>query len=122
MLAALGGCASDRLQVRPVALQDVKRICVIENPRVREEFLDLYRQALVARGYQVDVVPSVSPLGVCPVTSKYVAYWSWDVLPYMARAQIDVYRDGLPAGQGTIAGKYSATEEKIRKLVHDLYR
>ena len=85
---------------------EVKQVCIIENPRVRADFLEAYRKALQDKGYQADVIPEGSSLGACPVTSKYVAYWAWDLVLYMTSAQLDVYRDGRPAGRALFRGEH----------------
>lgn len=126
MLALLLSCTGNNgvIRVDQVLTGNDKRICIIENPRVRSEFLHAYQQALQDRGYAVNVVPAGSPLGVCPLSSKYVAYWSWDLVPYMSQAQIDVYRAGKPAGRAIFQanGHHSDMEERVQVLVRDLYK
>jgi hypothetical protein len=118
----LGGCA--RHQVAPVAKLEGNQICIIENPRVRADFVEAYRKALGNRGFQTSMVPSTSALNVCPVTSKYVAYWAWDIVLYMQSARLDVYRDGRPAGRAMYNARSSRlvnTEDKIQELVDQLF-
>ena len=119
----LSGCA--RNHVAPVSMLEVKQVCIIENPRVRADFLEAYRKALQDKGYQADVIPEGSSLGACPVTSKYVAYWAWDLVLYMTSAQLDVYRDGRPAGRALFRARGSrlfTTDSKVRELVDHLYK
>ena len=128
-LLALWGCA--RSQVTPVATSAVpaptasgaKRICIIENPRVRSDFLDAYKAALSGRGYEVQVYANTPQVSECPLTTRYVAYWAWDMVLYMRSAELRVYRDGKPAGRAVYQARSSRlvdTESKVRELVDQL--
>jgi ribosome modulation factor len=122
-MAALVLCACARNQVAPVRLE-AKEICIIENPRVRSSFLEAYRKALEDRGFTAAVVLPTSAVDVCPVTTKYVAYWRWDLVLYMAQAQLDVYKDGKPAGRAIFHARQSrliSAEGKVRELVDQLF-
>lgn len=120
-----GGCSSGRSHVSPVSISSGSEICIIDNPRVRADFLQAYQQALVSRGYAAKVIQSTSSLGACPVTSKYVAYWQWDVVMYMSSAEISVYRDGRPAGRALFDARgshFTSVEDKVREMVAQLYK
>ena len=122
VVLVLYGCASaPAVRVSPVAMQGATRVCIIENPRVKAEFLATYRKVLEAKGYKADVVPASSGLGVCPITSKYVAYWNWDLVLYMASVRLDVYKDGIPAGGAIFQnpGRKSVNEEEELKALAD---
>ncbi len=100
-----------------------KTICVVENPRVQKEFLDAYTKALGERGYAVQVFPKTPPASQCPLTSRYTATWAWDLVYYMAYAELRVYRDGNPAGRAEFRARGSRlidTESKLKELVDQL--
>ena len=118
----LAGCASS--QVSPVAKLEAKRICVIENSKVRGDFITAYRKALMDRGFEIQMLPETAQLDACPVTSRYVAYFWWDMVFYMRNAQIDVYTDAKPAGRATFeagGSRFFSTEEKVKELVTQLF-
>jgi hypothetical protein len=118
----VAGCASS--QVNPIAKLETKRICIIENPKVRGEFINAYRKALVERGFEIQMLPETAQLDACPVTSRYVAYFWWDMVFYMRNAQIDVYSDAKPAGRATFeagGSRFFSTEDKVKELVTQLF-
>lgn len=119
---ALSACATK--QVSPVAMLEVKRICIIENPRVKFDFLGAYRRALEERGFQVEVFPEPAPLSVCPVISRYTANWRWDLVLYLAYAELRVYNNQQPAGRAVFnarSSRFITTEGKIKELVDELF-
>lgn len=135
-LLVLGACA--RSHVTPVPAAAIQsgpgataanpapaptRICIIENPRVRSDFLDAYKAALSSRGYEVEVVKETPQVSQCPLTTRYVAYWAWDMVLYMRQAELRVYRDGKPAGRAVFQARSSRfidTEAKVKELVDQL--
>jgi hypothetical protein len=125
LLAALAAAACSTKQVTPVAMGDEKRICIIENPKVRFDVLNTYREALEKRGFQVQVLaPSTSPSG-CPVTTTYTGLWRLDFpLVYLAYAELRVYRDGRPTGRAVYNARASrnSAEGPINELVDDLFK
>ena len=118
-------------EVKPVAQADlsVKEICVVENPDVREGFLETYTQALVSKGLVVKVLKAGAGITRCPLTTTYTANWRWDLALYMAFAEMTVYRDGKPVGKATYDSlmgggrldKFIKADEKIRELVNQLF-
>jgi hypothetical protein len=125
LAAALAACACASTRVTPVDMQGVTRVCIIENPRVKFDFLGAYRRALEERGFQVEVHPETTRLSVCPVTSRYTANWRWDLVLYLAYAELRVYRDARPAGRAIFNARSSrliAAEATINDLVDGLFR
>jgi hypothetical protein len=108
-----------------------KEICVIEDTSVRESFLPAYRTSLEKRGFTVRVLSLGSDIASCPITSTYTGRWSWDFVPYMAYAEIIVYRNGTKAGDALYEAPragwalttdiYDATELKIETMVDKLF-
>ena len=131
-LLLVTGCAI-REEVKPIEHVDFREVCIIEDPAVREGFLQEYRRDLQGLGYQVRILPQQSKLTACPITSTYLARWSWDWFwtagVYMTFAEIKVY------GQGELLGsaRYDSTdaaanpsriidaEPKIKELVSELF-
>jgi len=123
LACALCACAANR--VNPVAMEGAKEVCIIENPRVRPEFLQAYQNALREKGYEPRVLPPAASLGECAVISKYVAYWAWDMVLYMSSAELEVYKNGRPAGRALFRARSSRfinAEDKVRELVAQLYK
>ena len=101
----------------------LKRICIVENARVLGDFLEAYRRALSASGYEVQVFPRTPPASLCPLTTRYVAYWKWDFGMYLEYAELRVYRDGQPAGRAEYRARSSRVtdaEPTLTKLIDQL--
>jgi len=102
-----------------------RHICIVENPRVaQKEFLDAYRAALEAKGFATTVVQKNPQASVCPLTTRYVAYWNWDLVYYLSFAQLDVYREGKPVGRAihnARGSRFITTEGTIKSLVDRLF-
>lgn len=119
----VSACSQARQNVQPVPKLDPARVCIVENAKTRVEFRDGYRRALERKGYEVDVLPEGTPLSACPVTSKYVAHWNWDIVFYLTYAEILVYRNSERIGGAVYTGdKFIDADDKIRELVDLLFR
>lgn len=107
------------------------KICVIEHPKVRKEFLTSYKKLLEEKGFEVEVIPQGSSLNTCSLTSDYIGKWSWDFVPYMATANINLYQNGAlianasysaPRGGWALTTKiYESTEVKIRGMLEIIF-
>jgi hypothetical protein len=131
---ALVGCAISQ-EVNPVPMEATSwsEVCIIKDPDVKEGFLNEYVSTLERLGYQVRILPSDSELTACPITSTYMARWSWDWFwtagVYMSYAQIKVYRDGHEIGDATYDARGGDAnpdliidaEPKIQELVTALF-
>lgn len=118
----LGGCATK--QVTRAALPDTKRLCIIENPRVKFDFLGAYRKALEERGFEVVVYPETRDVTACPVTTMYTAHWRWDLALYLAYAEMQVYSGGQRAGRAVFNARNSRfinAESTVKEMVDELF-
>lgn len=126
-MTLLSGCAINQ-KVTPVSTNLEKKICIIDNPAVKNGFLAEYRAALSMKGYASEVLPQSASITDCQVTSAYTASWRWDLALYMAYAEINIYSGGKLAGNakydslsgGANLGKFINASEKIRELVNQL--
>jgi hypothetical protein len=124
----LVGCAIHQ-HVDPVPRMEGREICVVDNPNVREGFLEAYQRALAAKGFQTKVLDKSAVPNDCPLTSTYTANWRWDLALYMAFAEITVYANGKKVGRATYdslrgggnLGKFINAENKIKELVDQLF-
>jgi hypothetical protein len=124
----LGACAIHQT-VKPVAGVEGRQICVIENPAVRNGFVEAYKRSLAAKGYAVRQLPATAAITECPMTSTYSANWRWDLAMYMAYADIKVYSNGRPVGEakydslhgGGNMNKFIDADRKIDELVNQLF-
>jgi hypothetical protein len=122
------GCAINQT-VKPVEHFADKKVCIINNPAVKEGFMASYRQALETKGYVAQPMPADASIVECPITSTYVANWRWDLALYMSYAEIKVYNGGKPVGQaiydanraGLNTGKFINADKKIQELVDQLF-
>ncbi len=121
------GCTI-RYTANPIFIPKVdrKEICVIE-AEAYGNFLVSYKKALEAKGFSVKLLSRGSDVAACPLSSTYQSVWSWDLAMYMSRAQIFVFRNGILTGNALYASsdgalkKYGGTEEKIAKMVDQLF-
>jgi hypothetical protein len=108
---------------------NAREICIIDNPKVREGFLEAYRRALDHKGFQTRVLDKSATPDECPLTSTYTANWRWDLALYLAFANITVYADGRKVGRavydslggGGNPAKFINAEKKIQELVDQLF-
>ena len=128
LAALMSGCAITQT-VSPVQRLESRQLCVIENPAVRMDFLEVYQRVLTDAGYLVQKLPSTSSVRDCPVITTYTANWKWDLAMYMAFADIKVFREGQLVGQATYdsrsggsnMNKFIKADAKIGELVHQLF-
>jgi len=128
MAVLMGGCAIHQ-KVVPMERFSGRQVCVIENTAVKNGFLESYRRALTAKGYEVSVLRPSASLNECPVTTTYSANWRWDLAMYMAYAEIKVYTQAKPNGQvtydalrgGANMNKFISADKKITELVNQLF-
>lgn len=108
-----------------------QEMCVIEQPKVRKEFLEAYKRLLTNRGFTVRILPAGSLLTACSLTSDYIGKWSWDFTLYMAFAKIRIYKDGRLIGEALYEAPragfsmtheiYHSTETKISGMLEKLF-
>ena len=106
-------------------------ICVIEKSDVRAVFQKELVAALERRDITSRLLPGGSPISACPVALTYNAKWSWDFKPYMAWAEIVVYRDSArwgdalysaPRGGWALTTRiYESTESKVDTMIEQLF-
>ena len=92
------GCSIQQ-KVEPVNLTKKAELCIIENPKVRDGFLQEFRRVLAARQINHLVVPELNVPESCQWTVTYTARWSWDMTIYMSYAEIKVYEEGQLSGE-----------------------
>ena len=127
-LLVLVGCAIHQ-HVDSVPRLDSREICIVDNPDVREGFLETYRRALTVKGFETRMLAKSAVPSDCPLTSTYTANWRWDLALYMAFADITVYANGRKVGRavydslggGGNLGKFINAENKIKELVDQLF-
>lgn len=124
----LVGCAIHQ-KVDPVPRTNVREICIINNPNVREGFLESYRRALSTKGFETKLLDKSATPSDCPLASTYTANWRWDLALYMAFAEITVYVDGKKVGRalydslggGGNPAKFINADNKVQELVDQLF-
>ena len=132
ILLFIGGC-SVKYTVEPVGgvKEFGREICVIEDTKVRDEFLIAYKSSLEDRGFTVKILQPGSQLDSCELTSTYLGRWSWDFVTYMAYAKIVIYKNGIKYGEALYEAPragfaltteiYEETEVKIKSMVDKLF-
>lgn len=128
IVPAFAGCTIKQ-HVKPVEKATTDEVCIIENQAVRAGFLAEYQRTLEERGYRTRLLAPTAAVGTCPVTSTYLARWSWDLAIYLSYAEIRVFADGAPAGEavydstggGANLSKFVDAEPKVRELASELF-
>ncbi|HEY7322581.1 MAG TPA: Sbal_3080 family lipoprotein [Candidatus Binatia bacterium] len=124
----LSGCSITQ-KVDPVPRLSVAEICIIDNPDVREGFIETYRRVLESKKFQVRMLPQTATPRDCRQASTYTANWRWDLLLYLAFVDINVFVDGKSVGRAiydSLGGsgnmsKFINAENKITELVDQLF-
>lgn len=126
-LSVLSACTITQ-EIEPAELEQDVNVCIIENPKVREGFLEELTSVLTAKGISHTVVNESSIPEECKWTATYTARWSWDMSLYMAYAEIKVFHNGnldgkaiydSTGGSGNM-NKFIRADEKIKELVNEL--
>jgi hypothetical protein len=132
LVILLPACSTTRT-ANPISIQELnsKEICVIENKKVKAEFLPIYKAALEKKGFSVKILEPDSNLASCPVTTTYVGEWWGGIDQNMSYAEIVVYRNGNRAGDALYKTApplltftyeiYKTTDKKIENMVNQLF-
>ena len=127
-LSVLGGCTS--IQVEPLAVRPVN-ICIEQNPKVLvTDFVSVVQSGLASRGIKSEVYMQVP--ASCEYRMTYVAYRSWDFVPYLSSADLEIWdhekrRVGAAhyhlRGKGGLSmAKWQGTETKMAPVLDQLLK
>lgn len=124
--ALLASCAINQ-SVDSTSVPSDATLCIIEDPAVREGFLDELTKILDEKAISHRVVDKDEALN-CEWTMTYLGRWNWDFTIYMAYAEIKIFRDGQLTGEAVYDAsrgafnfsKFIDAEPKIRELVEEL--
>lgn len=127
--AVLTSACAIKQDVQPVSLAQASEMCVIENTKVKDEFLSATVQSLTNLGYSTKMLPDSSGVGDCNNVLTYTANWTWDVAIYMTFAKFEVYKNGSKVGSAEYdsrAGsanmsKFIQAEAKVKELISELF-
>jgi hypothetical protein len=127
-IVALSGCTS--IQVEPLAVRPTK-ICIEQNPKVQvSDFVSVVQRGLKDRGINSEVFAQVP--ASCEYRMTYVAYRSWDFVPYLSSADLEVWdseqrRVGaahyhLRGKGGMSMAKWQGTQTKMAPVLDQLLK
>lgn len=118
-------------EVQPLAYNQEleQKVCIVDNPDVKEGFVEAYRSSLEQKGFAVEALEEGASLSSCDLTSTYTANWLWDMALYMAYAEIKVYQEATPVAEavydsrrgGANMNKFIDAEAKVDELVDLLF-
>ena len=85
------GCTA--IKVQPVKnVQQIQHICIEENPRVKvKDFLSVLDDTIQNNLITTEVIHEGKKAHQCEYRITYTALRSWDLAPYMYRAEIRLY-------------------------------
>lgn len=123
----VSGCTIHQT-VEPAQIDSGHRLCIVENPAVREGFLPEFISVLERKNIAYEVVGNSAVPASCEWVARYTANWSWDLALYMSYAEIKIYRNGSLDGEaiydstrgGANMNKFIDAEAKIQELVDQL--
>lgn len=131
LLALLSSACSIKQHVTPLTYTEdtEKKICIVDNPKVRPGFVHEYRTSLTGKGFEVQMLEPSSSLNSCEFTSTFTANWAWNMALYMVYAEIKVYKNAAPSAEavydarhgGANMNKFIDAEAKVRELVDLLF-
>ena len=123
----LTGCVTSyegRSIEEPVSIGEV---CVIRNDAVRPGYvLPSIQRAFAKRNIATKVCTESTANG-CQFILRYTARQSWDFTPYLKSARLDLYQGARLIANSELyvypynLSKWSGEEERIEKLVDDLF-
>ena len=109
---------------------DIRHVCIEENPRVKvADFLDVLEDGLARHGLTSEVF-SGGALPHCEYVLTYTALRSWDFAPYLAHAELVIWRHErkvakatyhLVGGGGLSLMKWQGTMEKMAPVIDQLF-
>ncbi len=125
---AISACTS--IEVRPLdASSPIKQVCIVDNPRVEvSDFVDVLRDGFDRHGIASAVV-TADGAKTCDVTLTYTAFRKWDLAPYLAHAELRLWREGrqigaatyhLNGGGGLSLAKWEGTKTKMDPVMDQL--
>lgn len=125
----LSAC-SIKQDVTPVTEQvESDEICIVDNPAVRQGFLEAMQKALVERGYKPKVFSkNDKALDACEYNLIYTANWKWDLALYMAYVKIDLIHKNRVVGAalydsnhgGANPKKWVKGDKKVNELISQM--
>jgi hypothetical protein len=110
------------------SLNQMKEICIIQNPAVKKTFLPVYINSFENYGISTKTIQPTAKITDCYFTSTYNAKWSWDLRIYLAYVEMNIYENGhltakaiydSTSGSGNM-DKFITAEDKVRELVHGM--
>ncbi len=96
---------------------DGELFCVITNPVSGNEFVASFRESLLARGFDVKLLPPYASVASCPLTATYAAKSQWFWNTFIATADIAVFRNGDRVGKAVYSANRSAGGTNLSNLV-----
>jgi len=127
-VSVLSGCTS--IQVEPLAVRPAS-ICIEQNPKVQvSDFVSVIQRGLSDRGISSQVYEQVPT--TCDYKLTYVAYRSWDFVPYLTSADLEVWDKGnrrvgaahyhLRGKGGMSMAKWQGTQTKMAPVMDQLLK
>lgn len=124
----LSGCAIKTQVVGPDQPLPVDRLYIKRNFDTRlDPVLGMIREKLEAKGIPYEVVNSEIPEGG-QYHLEYTARWNWDLVDYLSRFQLSLYKNGriIAGGEynattgGANPAKFKDSEKKIEPVIDSL--
>jgi hypothetical protein len=124
-ITVMAGCTA--IHVEPLAKADLSapHVCIERNPAVQvKDFVDVMQGNFHRHGIESDVYDAPLP-ATCEIVVTYTARQSWDLVRYLAKAELWMRRGGrqvayaeyhLVGGGGYALTKYEGTAKKMRPV------
>lgn len=122
-------CTAIHVEALPRTEPVVTHVCIERNPLVLvDDFLPAVRAGFERHGITTEIYDGAKP-AACVVTVKYTARQTWDLVSFLAKAEIWIARDGqqiayaeyhLRGGGGYALTKYQGAQTKMRPVMDQL--
>lgn len=105
--------------------------CVIDNPVAGNAWMEPLQNSLARRDFEVKMLPPGSHVASCPLTATYVGTRKSFLKPFLAHADITIYRNGERVGKaiydamrsdsGLNLSNLISPQDKLEELVDGLF-
>ncbi|MDO4636943.1 MAG: Sbal_3080 family lipoprotein [Lautropia sp.] len=128
LLLAIIGLAGCAVAPKITPVQDrsqLKNVCIIQNPKVKvADFIQVLQDRLNYHQISTHVIHA-DAAGSCPITLTYTATRSWDFVPYLIHAEIQIWKDEHIISHGEYRllngfKKWQRTATKINPIIDEM--
>lgn len=129
IILIFSGCSSKTVQVIDKRHM-LSKVCIENNPKVVvSDFIPVVEDIFQSHGIATEVYTGNDVPKNCDVKMTYTATRKWDIVPFLAHAELRVYKEGekigyaeyhLIGGGGFDLSKWASVKSKMTPVVEEL--